>query len=380
MGFSDDNSPIYASYKKTPKGAYAKHPLATPKYALQKGPRGNDFTDTQARIYLSSPLKDTSKLGNLEPLANAVSDKTNGYVDFILQGVEQGLREKVDVIETLNDHYVAYFFGAAAEQWTFRGTFLNTKEDNQFLAFHEMYEKWLRGTKLADYRRIVALQYNGITVRGAITSLGTSVNSEMEMAIPFTFTLLVRDVALISEHDEAFSVVNGGESTPTTRDASAASSVAPDMRGGAVSPDLPRPALVDLNARLERAKGTLAARKEDYAKALEAEANAFDAILSVRGGVVNDASVKAYEAELVAKAAEVQNMPDGEAKNKKRESIQAQMALVIAYTESREETAVAQATVASAENYLKKISTEVAAATPGVPPAGDFTPQPVNVG
>lgn len=250
MSLNDnDNLPIYSGYAKPPKGAYAKHPGATPKYSLLNGARGNDFTDTQARLYLSRAIGKPPD--HLKTLATAVSS-TDGYVDFILQGVEQGFREKVDVIETLNDHYVAYFFGAAAEQWTFRGTFLNTKEDNQFLGFFELYEKWLRGTKLADYRRTVSLQYNGIIVLGAITSLATSLNSEMETAMPFTFTLLVKSVNLVSHHEE-FAVINGGQAKPSDDDLVLVPLVNPaDVRTKA--PPLSQETMVELATELRQAE------------------------------------------------------------------------------------------------------------------------------
>lgn len=395
MGFSDDNAPIYDSYAKPPKGAYAKHPLATPKYALQKGPRGNDFTDTQARIYLSSPLKDTSKLGNLEPLANAVSDKTNGYVDFILQGVEQGLREKVDVIETLNDHYVAYFFGAAAEQWTFRGTFLNTKEDNQFLAFHEMYEKWLRGTKLADYRRIVALQYNGITVRGALTSLATSLNSEMETAMSFSFTLLVKDVHIANGHDEEFAVINGGTAAPPTDTRKAP---VPDVRHKPVPPS--QEELAGFNYENQQAQLAFAAatlNREQHEEELERlEEGLRAAGLKTEAGqpVQTGASAKkereaAIEERdaLAASITSSQGLGDAdraflEAEVKKLDERVAVLSPAAEaytnYVEASTQEKSAALRAASAKDKLNAAS-EIAnrEATSAV---GNFTPQPVNVG
>jgi hypothetical protein len=391
MGFSDDNSPIYDRYKKPPKGAYAKNPLATPKYALQKGPRGNDFTDTQARIYLSSPLNNTSKLGNLEPLAHAVSDKNNGYVDFILQGVEQGLREKVDVIETLNDHYVAYFFGAAAEQWTFRGTFLNTKEDNQFIAFHEMYEKWLRGTKLADYRRIVALQYNGITVRGALTSLATSLNSEMETAMSFSFTLLVKDVHIADEHGEEFAVINGGTAAPGVT-GTAVGVVAADIR----APNTPVPAVdtTKISTALNAARDRLAAASKKASAAVDA----LDAALAraVAAGLEGYSperltrdleKIDSEDSEIRELLATANNLPedDVERLNQRLQQISDQRGAIrpvveafAAMNASADEAADEKKTVDFLKSTLSAATAEQS--SPSFSQAGDFTPQPVNVG
>lgn len=380
-----DNLPIYSGYANPPKGAYAKHPGATPKYSLLNGARGNDFTDTQARLYLSRAI--AKPPDHLKTLATAVSS-TDGYVDFILQGVEQGLREKVDVIETLNDHYVAYFFGAAAEQWTFRGTFLNTKEDNQFLGFFELYEKWLRGTKLADYRRTVSLQYNGIIVLGAITSLGTSLNSEMETAMPFTFTLLVKSVNLVN-HEETFSVINGGQAKPSDAVDLLVPLVNPaDVR--TKSPPLSQETMVELATELRQAEDVYRAAATNQAETYDAlerlEENAiaeygFDGDGSTAAGEIEgtDKEIAEIRARLASRApTDTEGIAADEKLLTDRIDYRNDMAQLAEVYESYIRSEKAEQTARFARQAAKDAYVAAENAARGDFPVGDFTP--VNVG
>lgn len=205
-------------------GVFGENPGATPKYAQNKGERRDDFTQTMARLFVpigateyarfvqsvESIAPDTAPLARV--LAGNGKTGGTGYVDFLLQDAAHGLQEKVDVVELLSDNFVSYFFGQAAATWQYSGTLINTVQDDQAVNFFRVYRDVIRGTMLAARNKLVRLKYDSLYVYGALTSVNWALKAGNESACPFSFTLLVNRVVLVTNPN--YSLVRTLEDTP----------------------------------------------------------------------------------------------------------------------------------------------------------------------
>jgi hypothetical protein len=196
---------------RPPRGVFAETPGSTPKYSVNNGEREDDFRESMARMFLQIPnYKTFVDSFNTKPAAQQVakvlggtvttSGNTsggNGYIDFLLQNVQHGFQEKSQVVEVLSDDHVAYFFGQAAPTFTYAGTLINTKQDDQAMNMLRLYQEMGRGTKLAQLNTLLSIRYDGLIVSGAMLNLSLGLNAEMEVAVPFNFTLLVKQIILL---------------------------------------------------------------------------------------------------------------------------------------------------------------------------------------
>lgn len=191
------------------QGAFGLHPLATPKYARNGRPRDAEYKDTLARIYVS--LADASEpvrknyLQSLpaDPQTQALaqvllaSGSQSGFIDFFLQQVQETWQEVVQVDKVLGDNYVAFYFGQEPPVFQYSGTLLNSQQDDQRTGFALAYQHILRGTQLARRGALVRLRYDSVIVSGTINSHSQMINAENEMAVPFNFTLLVKEYIVL---------------------------------------------------------------------------------------------------------------------------------------------------------------------------------------
>jgi hypothetical protein len=183
----------------------------TPKYALNQGPRETQQKNTMARMYVSVPNGERTTFASsitdpnlrqyivprlIGPGSQEATD--TGYMDFFLQQIQSPLQEKYQVVETLSDNYVAYFFGQSAPVWQYSGELLNTVQDDQLSAWVRMYVAILRGTQLARRGKVVSLRYDNFIVTGTIVNTSWVHNAQNEMRISFNFSLLVKRVYVVN--------------------------------------------------------------------------------------------------------------------------------------------------------------------------------------
>jgi hypothetical protein len=188
-----------------PKGVHALYPGCTPKYRTSI----EGATETMARLLVpltgyrarerflaSVPKGQTRELAqaiavdSAEPIAGERGNL--GYIDFILQVAQESYEEKVQVVDTLSDNYVAYFFGQNPPVFQYQGKLLNTFQDDWRAAFTLLYGEIMRGTKLARRRRLITLTYDNVAVTGSVVNMNQTLTADMEMAADFTFGLLVK--------------------------------------------------------------------------------------------------------------------------------------------------------------------------------------------
>lgn len=190
-------------------GVFADNPISIPKY-YQFKTREADFVETMARMFVHMSGADYDKFiahmkkdSRTEELAKrlVVTPDPNrgglGYIDFILQSVQHQFREKVDVVETLADNYVAYYFGQAPVEFTYNGGLYNTQQDDQATNMYLMYRDIIRGSRLAFHGKTLTLSYNDWLVTGTVNSFSLGLTADNETWQPFSLQLLVKKIIVI---------------------------------------------------------------------------------------------------------------------------------------------------------------------------------------
>ena len=190
-----------------PRGIFGEHPSSTPKYVLGAGAR-RDFTETMARLYVttSGPVDKQRFLDSVRQDSPEAASPTSavlakaltafGYLDFLLQRVTHPNTEKAEVIETIADSHVAYYFGRGAPIYQYGGVVVNSTEDDQAVNLFRMYRDILRGSQLARRRKLVSLAYDSYIVSGSLMNLEETFSAENEMVVGFGFQLLAESVFL----------------------------------------------------------------------------------------------------------------------------------------------------------------------------------------
>jgi hypothetical protein len=191
------------------QGIYSSFPMASAKYAKHFS-RDTDYYDTMARMYVevsskeyetfirNIPDPETQKV--LQVLAGDGTDaRGKGYIDFLLQSVQQSFQENSQVSETLADNYVAYFFGQAPPVFQFSGILMNTYQDDWTMRMLRLYRDIGRGSQLARHKKLLTITYDSIIVRGAMMNINWANTAELQTACQFSFNFLVKELIIIPE-------------------------------------------------------------------------------------------------------------------------------------------------------------------------------------
>jgi hypothetical protein len=183
-----------------PRGVFANYAGTTRKFNSHP-----QTTQTMARLAIpisGNPYDFITKSGlgaTLGPLANSIIIQGNsglGYIDFLLQNIQESFSEKVQVSDTIGDNYAAFFFGMSPPTFSFAGQFLNTYQDDWRAAFHLLYRNLLRGTMLARRNLILSLYYDNIIITGYMLNHNQQYTAEMQMASNFSFNMLVKNMTI----------------------------------------------------------------------------------------------------------------------------------------------------------------------------------------
>jgi hypothetical protein len=160
-----------------------------------------DAKDGAINDYLSSlpPDEETQALARVLT-GDGLSGGT-GFVDFFLQQVQEGFQEVVQIDKVLGDNYVAFYFGQEPPVFQYSGTLLNSQQDDQRTGFARAYLSLLRGTQMARRGTLLRLRYDSVIVSGTLNSMSQSMNAENEMAVPFAFSLLVKEYLILPSID-----------------------------------------------------------------------------------------------------------------------------------------------------------------------------------
>ena len=158
--------------------------------------------ETRARIYVQlNPNEQSTFLANFQDAdtksyVKAVTG-SSGYIDFLLGNIQEQDSEKVSNSYTINDDYVAYFYGRNPPTYNYSGLLFSTVQDDWWTGFYTLYQQLLRGTKLAGFQRLVSLRYDSKIVTGSLCNFSGSMDATQQMAVPFSFSLLVKQVQIV---------------------------------------------------------------------------------------------------------------------------------------------------------------------------------------
>jgi hypothetical protein len=201
-----------AKYNARQYGVFGSNPLMTPKYARNNGtPRDAEFKDTLARLYISvSDLSDPDRSKYLATLPGDAATQalakvllgTNatggtGFIDFFLSSANEPFQEIMQVDKVLADDYVAFFYGQQPPVFQYSGTLLNSMQDDQRSGFARAYQLLLRGTQLARRGALARLRYDSVIVSGVLTAQQQQLNADNELAVPFSFSFLVKEYVVL---------------------------------------------------------------------------------------------------------------------------------------------------------------------------------------
>lgn len=249
-----------AGYNPRQNGVFALHPLATPKYAKNVGLRDAEFRDTLARLYISladsgdavrdaylrSLPGDEATQSLAKVLLGANSQGGTGFIDFFLTSANESFQEITQIDKVLGDDYVAFFYGQQPPVFQYQGVLLNSMQDDQRSGFAKAYQQMLRGTQLARRGALARLRYDSVIVSGVLTATTQQLNADNEMAVPFSFSFLVKEYVILD--NPMFSKKSVEEYVQLAADSSIAGlqpiGAVSDDRVHAVTVTTPRPASV----------------------------------------------------------------------------------------------------------------------------------------
>lgn len=192
---------------------FSSFPGATPKYALNNGPRRSEFVETMARLAIVLPGQRAQQLLRSLPSATAAAAQTliyggdvtairdgnasgAGYFDFLLTSVQQQQQEREQAVDTLTDNTVIFYSGQSAPMLSCSGFFLNTFQNDQNVWFQLIYHDLLRGSALARRNLVARFRYDSFFYSGYLTNLNISTEGGAKDYVQFSFNFRVKQIQI----------------------------------------------------------------------------------------------------------------------------------------------------------------------------------------
>lgn len=188
--------PRWASDDTTNRGTYAYIKLMT--------------SSEQASIYADGSSSRTNEKHVGTALKGALATMSSsteglGYDKFLLTSISAGMDEKIQITEVFGDNEVAYYFGRAPMIFNFAGTLIDSPDTAMmvdgkaegggwFADWLEVYDGALRGTELAKNFELLKIVLPNMTIVGSMTNFHWTQDSTNDVAIPFSFQFLVKQL------------------------------------------------------------------------------------------------------------------------------------------------------------------------------------------
>jgi hypothetical protein len=137
-------------------------------------------------------------------------DLIPAFTKFIMNSVQEGHQERVQIVETFSDFYM-FFYGERPPIYTYNGMLINSKNANWVADFMYYYEDHLRGTKCAEHNAKLILTYGGRQVEGYILSMNTSTTAESEQGVPVSFQVVITKRSRIGFSDDFLITLSNGK-------------------------------------------------------------------------------------------------------------------------------------------------------------------------
>jgi hypothetical protein len=196
---------------KQPLGQFSRFPGATKKFAINDGAlRDNEYRETMARMFIemtsgerelfvNSLPDETKPLGRLLAGADTGGSGGTGFIDFLLQNVDESFSERYQVVESLADNFIVYMFGQNAPMFQYSGVLLNTYQDDQRVWMTRLYRDVLRGTQLARRRKLLRFRYDSVIVSGIVLNLSMQLQAGAEDRAPFSFSMIPMSYVIFTD-------------------------------------------------------------------------------------------------------------------------------------------------------------------------------------
>ena len=237
----------------TQQGAFGRNPGATPKFALNRGPRDAEYSETMARLFIALPPDEIqSFLNSVSPDARPLAQVLiaggptggaggTGFMDFLLTSAVEDFQEKAQIVDTLTDNYVAFYAGQVPPVFQYSGTVLNTYQDDQRVWLLRLYREILRGTRLANRNVVANLRYDSFLVTGYLESLRLTLDGDQgRTAGQFSFNMRVQRMSVLTPPLAAPTITTTPAVTSLVLGTLQTASATPDTeRVAAVTPETP---------------------------------------------------------------------------------------------------------------------------------------------
>lgn len=192
---------------------FSSFPAATPKFALNAGPRRSEFTETMARLIIDVPPAQMTALLRSLPGDTAAAAQTllyagnvttlrdgnaqgAGYFDFMLTQVTMQQMEREQAIDTLTDNTIIYYSGQSSPILSCSGYLYNTYQDDQVVWFHLLYNDILRGTQLARRNLVCRFRYDSFFITGYLSNFVLNTIGDSKNYAQFSYTFRVKQIQI----------------------------------------------------------------------------------------------------------------------------------------------------------------------------------------
>ena len=123
--------------------------------------------------------------------------KGKAYANFLLQSVQESRMERQQILETFGSPYV-FFFGESPRFVDVSAVLLDTHDFNWSAEWWENYEKFLRGTRLAERGATALLHYDDIILEGYPIQATSSRTSMERNQVQLQFRMFVTNYINVS--------------------------------------------------------------------------------------------------------------------------------------------------------------------------------------
>lgn len=195
-----------------PTGVFHRGAARSPKFL--RGARGNALgEETMARLFIEGGKRGYAADSHGDPdvearlweirqrMVGSFEDGAltggKGYVDFLLSGVQASFQEITETSIFIGGGHTVHAYGEHLPSYSFSGTLLNTHQDDQAVSMLLAYQNLFRAKKLAQHQTLLSVRYDSWIVQGVVTGFQFSMEAQMEMALPFSFSLLAQKVISI---------------------------------------------------------------------------------------------------------------------------------------------------------------------------------------
>lgn len=155
------------------------------------------------RLLANPNVKDRPSISGID-IAKQIGEltsktgQTGQFKDFFLTNVQVAYDEKVQVMTTFGDNFVAYYFGRQPVVFNLSGIVFDTLDQDWFNKFFILYQTTLRGTQLARNFELVEIYLPNLRLVGTINSLQNSQDSSNDSTVTFSMQFLAKLVEPIA--------------------------------------------------------------------------------------------------------------------------------------------------------------------------------------